>query len=225
MNGVPYYDSGILVSDSSNSEIRRVAHLDWQPVSNPLTDPISLSKESFLDALEAGSALYGINSEADKYTRVKKGFDAWKSGIGDFHPYGDARLHQFVRASEAFLKVVRYSSRKDFVCRSNLISENSPESEKILKEIYNLRSCAEHMNDFEEVLENCSEIEKENIFLLRTHQAQLLASNIYKNLFANPILLKLAESDNSLENLWSQPDNEILNLHFKRAKLLSASNS
>ena len=222
LNGIPYYDRGILLNGgflSKYVEIRQITYLNWHPEPNPLATPISLEKESFLFALKAGKTLIKINSEEDEFIRVKKGFNAWKSGIGDSHQYGEARLHQFVRAAEAFLKLKEGRAKKDFIHRGNLLSENNPMTAEVLEEIFNLRSCAEHMNDFNEVLEIYPENEREEKGKLRTLQAELLASHIYKKLLTDPSFLRIAESDKSLETFWNKKDHEILQLHNERINL------
>lgn len=214
LQGIPYYKKAILASGTIKAEtlqIRQFTPFDWHAEINPLIDSISISPDSLKFAYKSGKALLKINSEEGKYIRIRKGFNAWKSGIGDPHQYGDARLHQFVRAAEGFLKLKEGEARKNFIHRANLLSRNDKKTRIILEEIYNLRSCAEHLNEFDEVLSSYPENERQRIGLIRTHQAELLASHIYKKLLTEPDFLKNAEDDNVLESFWNQDDRAILN--------------
>lgn len=212
LNGIFYYDAATLVSGAflpSYVNVREVASVDWHPDPHLSFDPISLTKESLLFSQKTGDLLCKIQKEEEKYIRVKKGFNAWKNGLGGEFLYMDERLHQFVRATEGFLKLREGKSRKDFIFRGSLILKNDSKNRTILEELYDLRSCTEHMNDFEEVLKIYSADEREDVGQERTRQSLLFANHIYKKLFTDSELLKKCENDAMLEPFWKKRETEI----------------
>lgn len=100
--------------------------------------------------LAHGINLIYANQQGNAYLRLRKGFNAFLEGI-QLSPRHD-RLHHFVRAVEAVIRPRQGSGTKDFRYRSQFFAGRTTNDQKLLTEIYELRSAAEHLNPLEEKL-------------------------------------------------------------------------
>jgi hypothetical protein len=118
---------------------------------------------------------------------------------------GEERVHQFVRAVGAIIKPEVGRSRALFVHRGQVFAGNSDTAKVRLGELYDLRGASEHMNPFETILADYPEAQREMIALRRSFQAQVLASQVYKRIFADANLQNAFSSDALLQQFWTEP--------------------
>ncbi|MCH8209475.1 MAG: hypothetical protein IIA62_10560, partial [Nitrospinae bacterium] len=85
-------------------------------------------------------------------------------------------------------------------------------TKKFLDEIYDLRSCAEHMNDFDEVFKHYPENNRNDTGLLRCYQVEIFSSKLFLKLLSDQTLLDIIKSDVALGELWKKPDDAIMNI-------------
>jgi hypothetical protein len=122
---------------------------------------------------------------------------AWLAGIRE--SYGDARLHQFVRATEALIRPRIGRTKKDFQHRGKLFIGESRQNEDLLGEVFDLRSAAEHMNDFSALF---PPPEQDRRGWFRSYQAESLAGFAYVRVFKNALRLRAFENDGSIDAFW-----------------------
>jgi hypothetical protein len=86
---------------------------------------------------------------------------------------GEDRLHAFVRALEAVIKPPQGRSERIFVHRCQTFTGRQDQNRGLLRELYRLRSAAEHLHDMSSVLTG-HEFDRERIALQRTEQAEVI---------------------------------------------------
>jgi hypothetical protein len=112
-------------------------------------------------------------------------------------------LHQFVRATEALIKPRIGETKRNFMHRGQLFLGASEQSRELLGELFDLRSTAEHMNDFQSVLDHIPPAERERFGWLRAYQAELLAGRLYIRVFSDRELIETFLNDDSMDEFWS----------------------
>jgi hypothetical protein len=147
----------------------------------------------------------GSTPEPKLFHRLRRGFLALLRGYEE--QWWDTRLHQFVRAIEALLLLPVGSSTKKFAHRSQTFIGASDSSCQLLTEMYQLRSCAEHMNEMDSVLQGIAEPHR--TAWKRCLQSELLASEVYLRLFSTPGLLQHFKDDEAIVALWNQQDHVV----------------
>jgi len=160
-----------------------------------------------------------FTSEED-YWRFKRGYISLMQGVSE--RFEDQRIHKFVRAIEAFLNCREGQSKRDFAHRGGLLIGVDEDKKKILKEIYSLRSCAEHMNKYDLVLQEYSEEDRKKINYQRVYQAERLACELYLRLLNQPALHEILKDNVEVENFWNKPDDEIVKIWGKPIQLPEA---
>lgn len=131
--------------------------------------------------------------------RLWHGFHALQRGFMEY--YGDERLHQFVRAVEAILRLEAGRSRTQFAHRAQLFSGRSNENREWLLELYDLRSATEHMNDYRAILGHHG-ARWDDTATLRAYEAQVLASQVYLRLAESAALRGRFNGDATSEQFW-----------------------
>jgi hypothetical protein len=169
--------------------------------------PLLITRET-LDSIDAVAVgIRRVYSAPGEYARLKRGImGAWLSGMEA--RYGDARLHQFVRATEAVIKPRIGETKRQFVHRAMLFIGNTEDNRALLGQLFDLRSAAEHMNDFEAVLQDVPAGDRERFGWRRSYEAELLTGRIYCRLMSTPRLLEIFRDDTQIEAFWVLADNE-----------------
>jgi hypothetical protein len=158
-----------------------------------------ICREHLVRAAEAEGGIEEYLRRAGGADRLWHGFHALQRGFMEF--YGDERLHQFVRAVEAVLRLEAGRSRNQFAHRAQLFSGRSDENREWLLELYDLRSATEHMNDYRSVLEHHG-ARWDDIATLRAYEAQMLASHVYLRLAESAALRGRFRDDANLDQFW-----------------------
>jgi hypothetical protein len=146
-------------------------------------------------------ALFPRGDWGEHFLRLRKGFSAYLDGVRHAHAHN--RLHQFVRALDAVVKPRAGDATRKFRHRCQFFAGRNADDVKLLGELYELRSAAEHLNPLGDKLGDYPEHERDNVKALRTYQAELLASFAYRKILSNPAILSCFETDQSIDDLWA----------------------
>jgi hypothetical protein len=208
------YERGYILSGAHENQgvidVRQFTTLlDFHP--NPEREPTFITVDVLNRAAVVAQAIAEIyhpvarpgdgSPEPKRFRRLRRGFHALLRGYEEV--WWDTRLHQFVRAIEALLLLPIGASTKKFAHRGQTFIGASESSRQLLTEMYQLRSCAEHMNPMDKVLQIP---EPDRIAWKRSLQAELLASDSYLRLFHDPGLLERFSDDEAISAFWTEPD-------------------
>lgn len=108
------------------------------------TIPPTLAKGALVGAGRLAEHVHTLLQR--KGNRLHKGLAAAHKGLEG--RYGDERLHQFVRALEAIMRPDAGRTERQFVHRAQVFIGRSTHSKTVARQLYRLRSCVEHMNDY-----------------------------------------------------------------------------
>jgi|SRR5882724_1866312 len=134
-------------------------------------------KDDLLKAYRLAQSLLGLYEYPRRFMRLRRSFDAWMRGIQEAVP--GYRLHQFVRAAEGLTKPGRGRIAKDFEERCQLFIGRGVRNQAILRQLYDLRSCFEHIKPWRAELSKVRTLDVGESLLLRTLQAELVASSTF----------------------------------------------
>ena len=205
-----------LVFHHDGVELFTGAHVDGNPDIRQITDlrdhyrppQVRVGRISRAHLVRAAGVEGGIQEYLRRTggaDRLWHGFHALQRGFMEF--YGDERLHQFVRAVEAILRLEAGRSRTQFAHRAQLFSGRSNENREWLLELYDLRSATEHMNDCRAVLEHHG-ARWDDTATLRAYEAQVLASQVYLRLGESAALRGRFSDDANSEQFWGLTEGE-----------------
>lgn len=143
------------------------------------------------------------------YRRIRKGFNSWIQGVQNDDPI--QALHSFVRAAEAIIRptTTTRTERKitsTFLRRGQTFIGHSRRNERLLRQLYNLRSCIEHVKNVLPVVQKLRRRSSEESFAFRALQAELLASTIYSRIFTNDDLRERLRTEPGVEGFWRRND-------------------
>lgn len=170
------------------------------------TIPPTLAKGALV---AAGSIAEHVNEVLQqKGTRLHKGLSAAHKGLEG--RCGDERLHQFVRSLEAIMKPDIGRTERQFIHRNQLFMGRSNQNSTIARQLYRLRSCVEHMNDYTtELVDSATTKEAaEQLAQRRSLQAGLLATHVYRHILGTPALFALFSDETRIQAFWAMPDHE-----------------
>lgn len=154
------------------------------------------------------------------YKRLRKGFNVWIRGAEESQELNE-RLHAFVRASEAVIKptmVVRKrrvpgknTLRKTirpitatFKSRGQTFIGHSRASERLLDQLYDIRSSVEHIKDVVPTVRKVRGISVQEAFGFRALQCEILASTIYSRILSNAGLRDCFSTEQKVEGFWKR---------------------
>ncbi len=199
-----HHDGGLILSGANvdgRAGVRSVSQLEPHYRPNGVST-VRIDRAFLLKAACVAMGIRAVHG-GGQHERLRRGFHAWVRAVQEL--YGDERLHQFVRATEALVKPQIGRSRRQFVHRSQLFSGNTRNSVALLEELYELRNNAEHLHRLDHVLASNRENERERIALRRAYQAQLLASHVYERIFSDQQLQRLFATDAGIDAFWATP--------------------
>ena len=158
----------------------------------------------FLIPLSLSRGLREIHEGSENYGRLQRGFDAWISAITSPRYY--KRIREFVRSIEAVVKPKIGDTRSQFVHRAQLFLGRSQESKAVLTNIYDIRSCAEHMNDIKTFYPGLPNEEISRKTALPAFQAELLANYIYRRIFEETEVRQIFINDSAIDSFWKETE-------------------
>jgi hypothetical protein len=160
------------------------------------------------------------------YRRLRKGFNVWIRGAQEGEEWNE-RLHSFVRATEAILKptiakerstLARKQSKTSkkrwrevtptFIARGQTIIGRSKKSERLLRQLYDIRSSVEHIKDVMPTVRKARGIASEETFWFRALQSEILASTIYSRILNSKDLLSAYSTEARVEGFWNRVGHE-----------------
>jgi hypothetical protein len=139
-------------------------------------------------------------SSATPRPRLWKGVHSFVSALESQD--GADRLHGFVRSLDAMVKSPAGAGKKSFLDRCRSFASGN-DTDRVLEQLYDLRSAAEHLNGFDRVLAEYHPY-REQVALRRTFQAEILARHVYRTVLTSPRLTDLFCSDREIDKLWAQ---------------------
>jgi len=164
--------------------------------------------------------IYG-HVPARLYRRLRKGFNVWIRGVEEGEDWNE-RLHSFVRATEAILKptiarkrsaVARKRSKTakkqwrdvtpTFIDRGQTMIGYSKKSDKLLRQLYDIRSSVEHIKDVLPSVKKERGIHASEAFGFRALQSEILANTIYARILSDETLLKAFSTETKIEGFWN----------------------
>lgn len=161
------------------------------------------------DLVSAGTLTVPISTlRKQKHNRLFKGLHAAHKGFEG--RYDDERLHQFVRSLEAVMRPETGRTERQFVHRAQVFIGRSQQRKIIARQLYRLRSCVEHMNEYTTELLNVTTTTQaaETLAQRRSIQAGLLATHVYRHILNTPHLLAIFMDEQRTHEFWATPDHE-----------------
>lgn len=111
-----------------------------------------------------------------------------------------------MRAVEGLTQPPRYKMTASFVSRSQLFIGDSKRNEALLRQLYTLRSCMEHVQLWRHELKKVRGLNAEQSLLFRALQAELLASAVLMGILRSPPLLRHFRTEKTIAPFWALPD-------------------
>ncbi len=146
----------------------------------------------------------------DDFSRVKRGLRAiWKALQSKFI---DDRLHDYVRAIEALILPEPGKTKRQFVSRCQLFTRKDASTQSLLAEIFDMRSHAEHMHQWDRALARYRAEKRNDVALQRTRQVEQLACFAYRKVLLNPTLRTYFKTDAAISTFWAMKEAERVNL-------------
>lgn len=93
---------------------------------------------------------------------------------------------------------------------------------ELLTDLYNLRSCAEHMNDIHDLYPGLSEPEIDKRTAMGSFQSEVIANHAYRRGFESAQIRKNFISDSSIQVFWGKPQNELKEIWGKPVNVSDA---
>ena len=144
---------------------------------------------------------------ADGFRRFRAGFASWHAAVLEGFP--GERLHGFVRSLDGVMILPKLGGRRTFRRRGQLLLGRSSLNEQLLDEIYELRNTISHLNDFEDALIAYPQEGRNVTALLRSFQAELLATEVYRRILSSDELLEKMRDDDAIKELWELDESAV----------------
>jgi hypothetical protein len=212
LQGMAYSERSLILAGDIGPNGLHVVSVGWE---NTYRKPFKVIPPSVgVNGLAASSLLanaiediYSIRN-GQNHLRLRKGFNTYLMAVKEHQAH--FRLHHFVRAIEAVIKPETAKTRRQFVHRCQFFAGRSTDTRKLLDEIYEMRSAAEHLNPLGEKLVNYPSNEHEDLIALRTYQTELLAGYIYRKVLSDATTLHVFREDSVISELWERQDDQLI---------------
>ena len=206
LSGVLEYGGAYLLCGSffnGRSNIRQMSELPFfYPTRGYSRTPVTLQRIE--KAVQLRKALDEMNVSTEHLKRFKWGWRVLMDGLQK-EP-GEERIHQFVRSLEALILPEIGKTKKQFTHRCQTFAKASSHTKQILDEAFDLRSMAEHLNDWDQALESYPKDDRENVALHRTRQMEQLATFAYSHILEIETIRTHFISETSQGGFWELPD-------------------
>lgn len=207
--------SGILVCEEANllcgsffegkSNIREMSKLSpFYPTKGYTPVPVTI--ERLEKAAHLRKPLEEIYSVPDDFKRLKLGWRVLIDGLQKKH--GEERVHQFVRSLEALILPEISRTKRQFAHRCQTFAKASQDTKQILEEAFDLRSMAEHLNDWEQAVNSYPRDDREIVALHRTRQVEQLASFAYSRILESRAVRNHFINENKQGRFWGLKDDK-----------------
>jgi hypothetical protein len=208
LQGIYFSDGGtILCGNNSTGRINIRSVQDLNPFVWPRETVTAVLDDAVVNrARIVASGLGSMYIAEQSYRRLKRGFHSYLDGMSGKHE--ETRMRHFVRSIEAFIRPAIRKTRSHFGHRGQLFVGFSNEMSELLRDLYGLRSCAEHMNDIHDLYPGLSEPEIDKKTAIGSFQSEVIAKYAYQRAFETPDILKNFISDSSIQAFWDKSPKE-----------------
>lgn len=205
LHGIPHMDGSLDLTGANvggEISVRHISILDhfYRAAGGR---PHSVSEEDLEIAQRAARSLSAVYAGPGNFSRFKRGLHSLLRGFRE--ELANLRLHLFIRALEALIKPEIGRTRKQFRKRGQLFIGESSTNVDLLGELFDLRSCAEHLHDWDCGLEHVEQAEREECGNFRSYQAELLASEAFLRVLLDDGLLQTFRDDAQIDTFWRLP--------------------
>ena len=198
------------------SEVRHMSKLPYfHQTLDSISVPVDIARLE--EAVQRRAPLDTIYSSPQDFTRLRWGWEVLINGLQQKYP--QERIHQFVRSLEALILPESGNTRRQFVHRCQTFAKPNQDTRAILEEAFDLRSMAEHLNDWEQALESHPEMEREALAFCRTRQMEQLALYAYSHIFDIDAVRGHFKGNVKQKQFWKLPDHERSNIWRKQIDL------
>ena len=205
LSGPVEYDGAHLLEGSvifGETQLRQVSKLpDFIQTKGYVSASASVDLPRLHKAVESRSILPEIFSDSGDFKRVGRGLNVLLDGLRQKN--AEERLHQFVRSLEALILPKIGNTKSQFVHRCQTFARPSRKAAKILREVIELRSNAEHLNDWELPLSSYPKKEREYIAFQRTWQVEKLARHAYSRIFDDAGIRSHFRTESMIRKFWT----------------------
>lgn len=177
----------------------------------PHSRPTPITTEVLTRALPLSQVIRAIHLPRYRFSRLRRGLAAWSLAIQSYLP--EVRLHNSIRAVEAVSKPTRGGVTQAFMRCGKLHAGEKHRNVATLKQLYDLRSCIEHVKLWRKELKVPEGFSANDAFLFRTLQAEILASHIYMRILENPRLLSRMGTYQTIDRFWDIPFADLQTQH------------
>lgn len=207
--GVPRYDRAVRLGGGSPMGVPAVWSVDRPDRLFPTVGMpgVRVDLASLLRACGVVTQIEAVKQAMavapGSYDRIARGLRAFIDAVRS--TANDVRLHQFVRATEAFLSPDAWRE-DDFVEAVRTFVDPVPDPAQTIREMYRLRGRAEHMDDFTTALPNAPVRDRDRVAMRRLRQAHELARRLYESVYS-PFqgYLEIYRNDESIRRFWREP--------------------
>lgn len=208
LQGIYFSDGGTVLCGSTSAGHPNIrSDLDLNPFIWPRETITTLLDNAILSGTRTISdGLESMYRAEQSYLRLKRGFHSYLDGMSGRQE--ETRMRHFVRSIEAFIRPEIGRTESQFVHRGQLFVGFSSDMSALLRNLYKLRSYAEHMNDIHDLYSGASETEISKKTAMGSFQSEVIANYVYRRVCEKPDVLKIFDSDSSIEVFWKRPSNE-----------------
>ena len=206
LSGVLEYDGANLLCGSffdGKSEIRQMSEFPFfYQTKGYSRTPITISRLE--KAVRQRKVLEAIDSSPNDFKRLKWGWRVVADGLQK--ELGEERIHQFVRSLEALILPQIGNTKRQFTHRCQTFAKANPQAKQFLEEAFELRSMAEHLNNWEQALRSYPKDVREIVALHRTHQIEQLATFAYSHILESDTIRNYFVSEAKQKEFWKLRD-------------------
>ncbi len=208
LHGIYFSDGGtVLCGGNSTGRMNIRSVQDLNPFVWPRETITARLDHAVLNAARTvADGLESMYIAEQSYKRLKRGFHSYLDGMTGKHE--ETRMRHFVRSIEAFIRPKIGHTESQFVHHGQLFVGHSSLMSDLLRNLYRLRSCAEHMNDIHELYAEASETEINKRTAMGSFQSEVIANYMYRTVCEKPDVMKIFASDSSIQAFWKRPSNE-----------------
>jgi hypothetical protein len=203
LGGIAEYAEADIVAGSVLDEGPTVRHMGRLPkfhhTKGYIRQPVDLARLEEAVAIHLGLEQVEKMLPA-KFSRFMRGLNVLKDGL--LQATAQERLHQFVRALEALILPDARSTGRQFAYRCQTFATANAAAYTALKEAYDMRSDAEHLQDWNRALQSHAANDREDVAFQRTRQMEQLALFAYSRILRESGLWPHFEDDAVQEAFW-----------------------
>ena len=205
--GVEIAEGADLLCGSSVNGIPGIRQMSQMPVFHPSKGwtraPI---RGAWLeDSLVLRAGVTAMDADKTQFRRVIRGLNTLFNGLKET---GQDRLHQFVRSLEALILPEIGKTERQFVHRCQTFARAGDDTRDLLTEAFAMRSDTEHLNPWDEAVQNYPQDQREDVCWHRTRQIERLACDAYSRLLRDAALRQHFETETTIAAFWKLPDDQ-----------------